>query len=209
MLPDLWRMADRRVRPARVEVPADGPVLRGIAHHVDSDRWFHADPVFLDGERAARERLRRANAATPRVGLFAHVLWEMCLDGALVRLRGFDLVMDEVRSALAHARSDEARRAVEAHHFGRVARTGEERMRFDARLSRIVDELARGPWIEGYQTGQGIAARLEGVRAGLRFAAMPESERTTLAGVAEELLELARGTVSEIVSGGKSRLRAR
>ena len=46
MLPDLWRMADRRVRatrrtppitPASPELEA---VLSGIDHHLDIDRWF-------------------------------------------------------------------------------------------------------------------------------------------------------------------------
>lgn len=199
MLPDLWRMADRRVRIARVAVEPSGPLLRGIAHHAESDRWFHADRVFVDGERLARERLREAEVAAPRIGLFAHVLWEMCLDGELVRRRRFDAVMGEVRAALAFAVSDEARSAVEAHHFARVARTEDERARFEARLARIVEELSRGPWIEGYQSGDGIAERLDGVRSRLGFAPMAVDERSALASVAEGLLEAAGGTVGEIL----------
>src|SRR5512132_2779549 len=91
MLPDLWRMADRRVRPAVGELPPSDSnneasalprVLAGIAHHVAADRWFHRDPVFLDGEQLTAARLRSVAADAPRIGLFAHVLWELCLDGA-------------------------------------------------------------------------------------------------------------------------------
>src|SRR5262245_340267 len=94
MLPDLWRMADRRVRPTASVTQTAGPcdsddafeeIQRGIEHHVAVDRWFHRAEVFRDGERMTRERFLAASARAPRIGLFAHVGWEMCLDGALVR----------------------------------------------------------------------------------------------------------------------------
>src|SRR3954466_7384028 len=63
MLPDLWRMADRRVRAIRrpdsdAEDRRVGEVLAGIEHHLTADHWFHAAPVFLDGEERAVAELR-------------------------------------------------------------------------------------------------------------------------------------------------------
>src|SRR5262245_409437 len=116
MLPDLWRMADRRVRPHRDPLAAAerdaGPkepsdpkdladVLSGIAHHVRIDRWFHQTDVFTRGERFAADRLRAARVAAPRLPLFAHVLWEMCLDGALVRSVGLAPVLAALREGFA------------------------------------------------------------------------------------------------------------
>jgi len=183
MLPDLWRMADRRVRAqARraLSMTVEGDlasVLDGIEHHLDTDRWFHADAVFRDGERLAAERLRDAGARAPHIGLFAHILWELCLDGALLRREGFSVVLASLRQSLSAAAGEPAARAVELHHFGRVQRDAGARAAFDARLERICAELARGPWIEGYQTGEGIAKRVEGVRAHLGLGAMSPEER--------------------------------
>jgi hypothetical protein len=184
MLPDLWRMADRRVRLARLESSPDAAL----------------DPVFVEGERLARAKMREAGLAAPRMGLFAHVLWEMCLDGELLRRRGFDAIFAEVRAALAVVSGGEARRAAHRHHFDRVARTLEERSAFEARMRRIVEELARGPWIEGYQTGDGIAVRLEGVRSRLGFAPLADEDRAHLARVADGLLDAARAPVSTILA---------
>src|SRR5271169_6406372 len=67
MLPDVWRMADRRARvrgAARDGLqPAMQSVSDGLAHHLDVDAWFHRSPVFLRGEAAAREVLRGARGA--------------------------------------------------------------------------------------------------------------------------------------------------
>ena len=62
MLPDLWRMADRRVFAREVDGAGENAtvreVLAGIDHHVEIDRWFHAAPVFKSGERATFDALR-------------------------------------------------------------------------------------------------------------------------------------------------------
>src|SRR5207245_669053 len=90
MLPDLWRMIDRRVRPSldvvRPERTGDAvldALHGGVVHHLEADRWFHSHALFLEGERRVSARLRAACPATPRMGLFTHVAWELCLDGAL------------------------------------------------------------------------------------------------------------------------------
>lgn len=97
MLPDLWRMADRRVRTAPKDAAwelageadeATREVMRGIDHHLDADDWFHDASVFREGERATAAALRGAQVAAKKLVLFAHPLWEMCLDGALVRRLG-------------------------------------------------------------------------------------------------------------------------
>ncbi|WP_437593200.1 hypothetical protein [Sorangium sp. So ce1000] len=181
MLPDLWRMADRRVRPSRTpDRPAAPPrrlaeVLAGIDHHVAVDRWFHAAPVFVQGERRLAEALRGASLGAPRLALFAHVLWEMCLDGALVRKTGLAPLLGDLRAGLAEIDGTPTEAAASIHHFLQRAPSPAgaqaDRAAFEARLRRICDELARGPWIAGYQDGPGLVLRLSGVRA--RFGMPP------------------------------------
>jgi hypothetical protein len=203
MLPDLWRMADRRVFAHQVvdgttESATVRELLAGIDHHTEIDKWFHAAIVFKSGERATFDALRGASGA-PRLGLFAHIAWELCLDGALVRRVGFATVLDALRESIVAMRPDAHRRAVELHHFARVERTDDDRGLFERRIDRILDELARGPWIDGYQTGDGIAARLEAVRARLRFPAFTTEERADVAAAFERLRRRADTAVSEIL----------
>jgi hypothetical protein len=207
MLPDLWRMADRRVRarPLGVSVSTvgsraeDADVLAGIEHHLAVDRWFHGDAVFLDGERGAVELLRGARIAAPRMALFAHVLWEMCLDGALLRVTGTDATLASLREGIREARDGATARAVELHHFARVERTADEREAFERRMDRILDEIARGPWVEGYRTGEGIAARIAGVRVRVGVAPLEGDDLARVAGVAEALLDRALPAVHRIL----------
>jgi acyl carrier protein phosphodiesterase len=207
MLPDLWRMADRRVRARRVDTEAlqevDGEahpealeeVLAGIDHHLAIDRWFHADPVFLDGEREAAAVLREARLAARRSPMLAHVLWELCLDGALLRREGTGTLLDQVRRGTAAVARGAGMRAAELHHFAHVAREESARAAFAARMDRILAELARGPWIEGYRSGAGIAARLQGVRVGVGLAPMDAADLERLAEIAEALLARAAGAL--------------
>ena len=107
MLPDLWRMADRRVRPSRgVAAEAQDPteladVLAGIEHHLRVDRWFHTAEAFVEGERQMAAQFRQAGVDAPKFGMFAHVAWEMWLDGALVRRAGLSDVLAGLRSGFA------------------------------------------------------------------------------------------------------------
>ncbi|MFT3769829.1 MAG: hypothetical protein QM820_30710 [Minicystis sp.] len=207
MLPDLWRMADRRVRPHAAAASDDegtAIVLAGVAHHVGVDRWFHADPVFTDGERDAAALLRGAEIAAPRTVMFAHVLWELCLDGALIRAVGFEAMMASLRAGITDVRAGSAARAAERHHFDRIARSPEDRAAFDGRMARILEAIARGPWVEGYQSGAGIAERVQGVRMRLGLAAMDDADLTRFAGVADRLLERAPEAVERILTGAKA-----
>jgi hypothetical protein len=213
MLPDLWRMADRKVRPAHRRPPlesgAEGRLseaLAGIAHHLAADRWFHAAPVFIEGERRAGGALREAGLAAPRIGLFAHILWELCLDGELVRREGLDQVLAALREGFAALSGGAADRAVELHHFGRVERGAAARELFDQRMGRIFAELERGPWIDGYQHGRGIASRIEGVRVHLGLPRFTEEDHGRLGEVADLLLEQAREAVGAILSTPREEL---
>lgn len=204
MLPDLWRMADRRVRPGSFEAPTAvlrplGDILSGVHHHLAADRWFHADAIFVDGEREATRLLRDAKISAPRTVLFAHVLWELCLDGELVRREGAGRVTAAVREGMDEARASLSETA-ELHHFSRVARTPEERLAFETRLDRICRELARGPWIEGYQTGEGVAARIQGVRQSVGLPRMSVDDEARLAEVARALLGSAVCAVDRVLA---------
>jgi hypothetical protein len=186
MLPDVWRMADRlartRDRVAARPTGAVGSVADGIAHHVAVDEWFHGAAVFTSGEIAAREALRRARGVR-KLGLFAHVAWELCLDGGLLRRMGAEAVLDAVRASVAAVRPD-------AHHRAAVLHTRPDafdRARFEVRVDRILDAIALGPWVKGYATAPGIVERLEGVRARLGFEPMSVEDRETVAAALETL----------------------
>jgi hypothetical protein len=194
MLPDLWRMADRRVRP--IAGPVDHPpsierrlplLLMGIEHHVDADRWFHSADEFVDGERLTFERLRGSGIDAPKLGLFAHIAWELSLDGALVRRDGLENTLHALRDGFEAASGPPADAAASLHHFDRIARTGAERQAFDDTMRQLFSEIGRGPWIAGYQTGEGVARRIQGMRVRLGFPGFSESERHRLGEVLQDL----------------------
>ncbi len=196
MLPDLWRMADRRVRPSATETPRGdgrlGEVLAGIAHHVQADQAFHGSAAFRDGERRMADALRGGGLEAPRMVLFAHVAWELCLDGALLREDGLAAVLAALRDGLRAVEEEgAAAEAATLHHFAPRARLPADRAAFDRRMARIVAELARGPWIEGYQSGDGIAERLDGVRARLGFAPLAAADRGRLAQILDARIDAA------------------
>ncbi|WP_437281846.1 hypothetical protein WME90_15220 [Sorangium sp. So ce375] len=209
MLPDLWRMADRRVRPSRApDRPAAPPprlaeVLAGIDHHVAVDRWFHAAPVFIEGERRLAEALRSASLGAPRLPLFAHVLWEMCLDGALVRRTGLAPLLDDLRAGLAAIDGAPTEDAASIHHFHRRAPSPAgavaDRTAFEARLRQICDELTRGPWIAGYQDGAGLVLRLSGVRARFGMPPFTPDQHARLATLLDALTPSADDALTDLL----------
>jgi hypothetical protein len=202
MLPDLWRMADRKVRARHERFPADDHVLdgvlRGVTHHLDADRWFHRVQVFVDGERALAARLAAAPFSAKRLPLFAHVIWEMCLDGALIASVGLDATVSLLRSGFDET-LEAAARAATLHHFGGAARPDDERRRFEVRMTRLRDELARGPWIDGYQDGPGLAIRTAGVRSRLGFAPFDSDDHARLGDVLDEAAALARPALAALM----------
>lgn len=196
MLPDLWRMADRRVRAiplspsaarqetaaeAAAEVDVDAALQAGIAHHLDADAWFHGSAVFTDGERLVVERFREAGFVAPRMGLLAHITWELCLDGALVRREGLPEVVSALRAG--HERAGEAPlvRAAHRHHFGRVERSEAERVAFEGRMRAIATRLLDGSWIGAYADASGLTDVLGAIRRRLALPALGERDRTLLA----------------------------
>jgi hypothetical protein len=180
MLPDVWRMADRRARTrARRDTHSDGVVgwiSDGVAHHLSADAWFHRAEVFTRGEVLAREALDRARGAR-KMRLFAHVAWELCLDGALLRRMGTESSLRAVVRSIDAVRPDAHRCAAALH----TVLPPDERAAFDVRVDRILDAIARGPWVAGYATARGVVERLDGVRARLGFAASPETDREAVA----------------------------
>jgi len=179
MLPDVWRMADRRARLREAEAAPEADlqsVSDGLAHHLVVDAWFHRDPVFLHGESAARMALRRARDA-PKMGLFAHIAWELCLDGALLRRLGTDRVLSDVRRSIAALRPDLHHRVAAV----RVRLPAADRAAFETRVDRILDAMAAGPWVAGYATSAGVVERLEGLRTRLGFPALSSDDRDAVA----------------------------
>ncbi|WP_437872302.1 hypothetical protein [Sorangium sp. So ce363] len=209
MLPDLWRMADRRVRPSRApDRPAAPPprlaeVLAGIDHHVAVDRWFHAAPVFVEGERRLAAALRAASLGAPRLALFAHVLWEMCLDGALVRRIGLAPLLDDLRAGLEAIDGAPTETAASIHHFQQRAPSPAgalaDRAAFESRLRRICDELTRGPWIAGYQDGAGLVLRLSGVRARFGMPPFTPDQHARLAALLDALAASADEALIDLI----------
>lgn len=208
MLPDLWRMADRRVRPAPPRAAAEAlgeadahtrDVMLGIEHHLEADLWFHDAAVFTAGERATAAALRGAGTAAKKLTLFAHPLWEMCLDGALVRRLGADLVRAQVAEGFILA-ARAMRRAVEAHHFAHAEDAEGHRDEVHARMDWLCDELSRGPWIAGYSRPDGLVRGLAGMRR--RFALPPfsDDERDRLTAAIAPLAERADTALDEILT---------
>ncbi|NUO52332.1 MAG: hypothetical protein HOV80_26065 [Polyangiaceae bacterium] len=174
MLPDLWRMAARPARSRRaITAPADDEdlarVLKGVDHHLRADAWFHKTPFFTEGERATAEALAHVPPETsPRLRLFAHVTWEMCLDGALVRLAGEDAVRATLEAAV-HGHEGVADRAAELHHGEARRAAGIDDDTFRARMKRAFEAVESFVLPAGYVTADGVALRLIGIRAGLGF----------------------------------------
>jgi hypothetical protein len=207
MLPDVWRMADRRVRPATIArarlhegSPELGALLAGIDHHIASDGWFHLSALLTDGERLLAERLRASRVDAPKIGLFAHVGWELCLDGALLRREGLDVTSSAIRAGFAIATGASAGCAAALHHFDRVDRTVDERSAFEASVRRLFEEIGRGPWIGRYLRGAGIARSIQGVRVRLGFPPFSEVERARLGDCIDELAPSADAALEQILA---------
>jgi hypothetical protein len=206
MLPDLWRMADRRVRPAPVAIARPSAatdelvsLLAGIEHHVQADGWFHAAPVFIDGERLTLDRIRASRLAAPKLALFAHIAWELCLDGALLRREGLDTTLRLLHAGIDAVRGAPAADAASLHHFDRVERTTAERTAFDAGMHRLLTEIPRGRWIAGYQDGAGVSERIEGMRVHFGFSRFSIADRERLGRVLEDLAAHADASLGELI----------
>jgi hypothetical protein len=211
MLPDLWRMADRRLRP-RSSGPPEGRLPRvgeraseeaklaallwGVQHHLALDGLFHRHPILGEGEALGTRLLKEAEIAGEKVLLFGHVAWEICLDGALLRRQGLAATKDGLRAELA-AIGPDALSAALRHHGQPSEEAGREA---DARVLGLLHQLVWGNWIDGYQSGAGIADRLEGVRYRLRLPPLEATEKRKTAAALDKLLLAAEERLEEALA---------
>lgn len=177
MLPDLWRMAHRRAHAHRLPTHVEAPGLRaGLAHHAAADRWFHDAPELHRGEELLRTIFAAEGIRAPKLRLFAHPLWEICLDGALVRRQGSGPLRAWLQEAFAGAARE---RDAGQQALGGVL--GPDGDAFAARMDRIVRELLRGPWIDAYAGGEGVAWCLDAMRARAGLERLAPDDLATLA----------------------------
>lgn len=202
MLPDFWRMAHRRVRPRHgVDPPSDASpeltaLLEGVQHHLRADDWFHKHPVFIEGEKRLAQRFRKAEIAAEKIGLFAHIGWELCLDGALLRKVGVEETLGELRRGLDEARAElSATAELHASHAGSRVPDG-----FHDRLESLLERVAWSDWVPGYTNGEGVARRLGGVRRRVRLAPFTSDDLERLGRVFDESLEEAELAVRSFLS---------
>lgn len=214
MLPDLWPLADRRVRVARVEVapapaaeggpdPRDAEVMSGIAHHLEADRWFHGADVFLAGEDRTEARFRQAAFVAPRMLLFAHITWELCLDGALIRRRGLAEVRRGLAASIAAGGDGPGDRAARRYHFD-IARRGAtpgDLAAFIDRMRAMEARLLAGPWIEAYAAGAGLARVIDHIRGRMSLPALGRRDLDALAEACDELLVEADAALDDALRG--------
>jgi hypothetical protein len=187
MLPDLWRMAHRRVRPRPgVEPPENAsPGLRalftGVQHHLKADDVFHRHPVFTDGEKKLAGRFKDAEMQADKIGLFAHIGWELSLDGALLRRVGVEQTLDRLRAGLDDAAGELA--AVVGKHASEVPED------FHDLLEGILQQVAWSDWVPGYAHGEGVARRLAGVRRRVGLPVFTTADLSRLGRVFEMALD--------------------
>ena len=195
MLPDLWRMVDRRVR-AQPLATLDGAhphndVEAGIEHHLQADHWFHGSEVFLRGEERTRQALRTAHLAAPKVLLWAHITWELCLDSALLRHAGPGrgaALQPALAADLAEIAGAPTMAAADRHHFSRIVRPAEEREIFRTRLVELMTQLGAGAFFAHYEDAPGLTRVVDRMRQRLGLAPLGEDDRARLSGALVQLL---------------------
>lgn len=163
MLPDLLRLvAPRRsllranaIDAMRAHSDADVRVVgEGVSHHHAIDRWFHGCAVFEAGERALKDRFLATN--TKRLLLFAHPAFEMCLDGAWLRVHA------PTGGGVGPRATDALPLVGEAARLGEIAVDA-------ARLRRVLAALEDGLLHDDYRSSEGIARRVGGMRMAFGF----------------------------------------
>jgi len=164
MLPDLFRMARPRRHPQKAETPSVAlsdehrALIRGCEHHARIDKWFHSSDAFARGERELRHAFLLPNS--PKLVLFAHAAWEMCLDGAWLRQAS-----DEARARVREASKATPFMSAVAEHQGVTAGLDDASLAsFDARMRRILAAFADETIYLDYLAASGIARRLAGIR---------------------------------------------
>lgn len=201
MLPDLWRMADRRMRARHgvTATPNVASVQSGIAHHLEADDWFHRTAVFKNGERMLAREL--ASVGVPKLVLFAHPAWEICLDGALLLTSDFDSALTELRDDIRAV--TEPASAVEDLHG---ATTLADRAQFSSRMHRLREGLLAGPWLSSYQSGDGIAQCVGGMRRRFGLPTWSAEEESVTACLFDEALDRAKRTLPQLLQTRREHL---
>ncbi|MCC6527410.1 MAG: hypothetical protein IT373_32480 [Polyangiaceae bacterium] len=201
MLPDLFRLAGRKLRAPRPDAPSAGPcgdeIGRGIGHHFETDRWFHVGRVFREGERETAALMRALPAPPPKLALFAHVIWEMCLDGAHLRRVGLGAVLAELRAAAP--RLDPEVLAALAATTAPDA-TSDDHARVGQRVAELWERLLDGGWLEAYCSGEGRCFPLGGVRSLFGLPFFEPAERAVLARALERRLLAAEARLDALAS---------
>ena len=201
MLPDFWRMAHRRVRPKPGADPPDDAspeltaLLEGVQHHLRADDWFHKHPVFVEGEKRLAQRFRETEVQADKIGLFAHIGWELCLDGALLRQVGVEETLNKVRQGFDEARCE---LSATAEHHASEAGSGVPNG-FHDRLEDLLERVAWSDWVPGYTNGDGVARRLGGVRRRVRLAPFSSDDLARLGRVFDASLEEAGPAVEALL----------
>jgi hypothetical protein len=201
MLPDLWRMADRRMRarPAVQASPQTQPLQAGVDHHLEADAWFHRTPVFVDGERVLARQL--AAVKVPKLVLLAHAAWEICLDGALLLAHDFDEALEGLRNDFETAR-ETLDDVADLHGAAELV----DQERFSGRMLRLREGLLEGRWIASYQTGDGLAQCIGGIRRRFALPTWTEDEEAVTACILEEALERATDVLPRLFAARTAHL---
>jgi hypothetical protein len=203
MLPDLWRMADGRLKARESVDPEERPadeatrhLLRGIRHHLTLDALFHTSNLCRDGERRAAELLRASGVRGEKMVLLGHVAWELCLDGALLENLGLEKVKTALRQGIAALDPKNLRQTL-LRHQPTLEAEPEVLQEAQERLIGLFHQLAWGNWIDGYRDGQGLVQRLQGVRRRVRLPPLDADDRQRAAQALDTLLDDARGRLEE------------
>jgi hypothetical protein len=86
-----------------------------------------------------------------------------------------------LRSGFEVVGGDLADTAVSVHHFDRIERPREERRAFERTLQGLLGEIVGGRLIGAYQSGAGVARRIDGIRVRLGFPRLNDGDRQRLA----------------------------
>lgn len=201
-MPDLWRMADRGMRAQTSVTDTSSPLALGVAHHLEADGWFHRTEVFKRGERALAREL--AQVGVPKLVLFAHPTWEMCLDGALLSAGDFEASLARLRHDVEGASAGFDEVAL-LHGAAGLA----DQALFRSRLAHIVRGLLDGRWIASYRTGLGLAQCVAGMRKRFSLPPFGEEEESVVACILDDTLIRAREALPRLLAArSENRLEA-
>lgn len=180
----------------------ESAMARGVSHHLEADTWFHRTPVFTEGERALAKQLVTVGA--PKLVLFAHAAWEMCLDGALLRDGDFDEELEGLRADFSAA-SEQLHSVATLHGADDL----HDREVFDQRMQRLCDGVLEGRWIGSYRTGEGLVRCVAGMRRRFGLPPLGEEQESITALILEEALDRADRALHQLEAARKAHRRER